>query len=389
MRIGHYMRKMFEPGGIASYIRRISTGLQQRGHDVAYFDLATDAVDSPEHVERLTTESDLDRRARDLGIDVLHVHCDLRSVPGVTPVLRTVHTHSPYCPSQGRFLKRSGEPCNRNYTLLGCLWGHAVDRCGSMRPAALGRNFSTVRVEMRTLPRIPVVVISEFLKQQMTRAGYPANGIEVLHLPAPDARPYVEPPREGPARFVFLGRMIPHKGVEWLLRAMTRVTSDVQLDLAGTGNQEPEYRALAKSLGLESRVRFHGWLDGAATTELLNGARALIFPSVWHEPAGLVALEAMVTGRAVIASRVGGIPEIVQDGVSGVLVEPGDAAALAREIDRLARDWNLTKRLGEAGRTIAAERHTMAAHLDRLIGLYARVVRTDVDGVERVNRTVR
>jgi glycosyltransferase involved in cell wall biosynthesis len=183
--------------------------------------------------------------------------------------------------------------------------------------------------------------------------------------------------------------MIPHKGVEWLLRAATRVRSDVRIELAGTGNQEADYRALAKSLGLGDRVRFHGWLEGGAVDELLRGARALVFPSIWHEPAGLVAFEAMVAGRAVIGSRVGGIPEMVTDGVSGVLVEPGDEAGLAAEIDRLARDGELARRLGGAGRAIAAERHTMDAHLDRLTALYARWVRADVDGVEGAGRRVR
>jgi glycosyltransferase involved in cell wall biosynthesis len=389
MRIAHYMRKMFEPGGIASYLRRISAGLRARGHEIVYFDLASDAVPSDEHVERLTSDADLSHRARELNLDVLHLHCDVRAVPAGIPVVRTVHTHSPYCPSQGRFLKRGASPCDRNYTLLGCLWGHAADRCGSVRPAALGRNFSTVRAEMRTLPAIPVIAVSDFLKQQMTRAGYAAAGIDVLHPPAPPPRDYTEPPRDGPPRFVFLGRMIPHKGVEWLLRAAARVRSDVRFDLAGTGNQEGDYRALARSLGLDHRVQFHGWLDGGAIESLLRGARALIFPSLWHEPAGLVALEAMVAGRAVIASRAGGIPEMVTAGVSGLLVEPGDDAALAAEIDRLAADWDLAKRLGEAGRAAAARHHSLDAHLDRLTALYARLVPTDVHGVEGAGRTVR
>jgi glycosyltransferase involved in cell wall biosynthesis len=183
--------------------------------------------------------------------------------------------------------------------------------------------------------------------------------------------------------------MIPHKGVEWLLRAAARARADVRIDLAGTGNQEGEYRALANTMGLEKRVQFHGWLEGTAVEALLREARALIFPSIWHEPAGLVAFEAMVAGRAVIASRVGGIPEMVTEGVSGVMVDPGDEAGLATQIDRLAGDWDLAKRLGDAGRTIATERHTMDAHLDRLTALYARSVRTDVDVVEGVSPTVR
>jgi glycosyltransferase involved in cell wall biosynthesis len=176
--------------------------------------------------------------------------------------------------------------------------------------------------------------------------------------------------------------MIPHKGVDWLLRAATRVRADVRIELAGTGNQETEYRALAESLGLERRVRFHGWLEGPAVEDLLRGARALVFPSLWHEPAGLVAFEAMTGGRAVIGSRVGGIPEMIDEGVNGLLVEPGDVTGLAAAIDRLAGDWELARRLGEAGRRVAAERYTMDAHLDRLTSVYRRLVRADKGVVE-------
>lgn len=389
MRIGHYMRNIFEPGGIASYLRRVSAGLRGRGIEVVYFDPAAERMQTPEQIQYVADEGELGRRARQAGVDVLHLHCAVSQVPAGLCVVRTVHTHSPYCPSQGRFLKRSGSPCDRNYSPLGCLWGHAIDRCGSVRPAALGRNFSTVRSERRTLATIPTLVVSEFLKRQMVRAGYAADRIEVIPLPAPEARPYAEPPRDGPPRFVFLGRMIPHKGIEWLLRAGTRVTSDVRIELAGTGNQEGEYRALAKGLGLEGRVRFHGWLEGGAVEELLRGARALVFPSVWHEPAGLVAFEAMTHGRAVIGSRVGGIPEMIQEGLSGLLVEPADVGGLAGAIDRLALDWELAKRLGESGRAIAAARFTMDAHLDRLTSVYDRLVRADTGVVEAVAPQVR
>jgi glycosyltransferase involved in cell wall biosynthesis len=371
------MRKMFEPGGIASYIRRVSGGLRGRGCEAVYFDLASGRMETPEKIEYVADEVDLAHRAREMDVDVLHLHCAVREMPTGVPVVRTVHTHSPYCPSQGRFLKRSGSPCDRNYSLLGCLWGHAVDRCGSVRPAALGRNFATVRAERRALATIPTIVVSDFLKQQMVRAGYPTERIEVIPLPAPEAKPYVQSPRDGPVRFVFLGRMIPHKGVDWLLRAATRVRADMRIELAGTGNQEPEYRALAKKLGLDGRVQFHGWLEGQSVEDLLRGARALVFPSLWHEPAGLVAFEAMTHGRAVIGSRVGGMAEMIAEGVNGLLVEPGDVDGLAGAIDRLAGDWELARRLGEAGRRIAAERYTMDAHLDRLTGLYGQLVRAD------------
>lgn len=379
MRIGHYMRQMFEPGGIASYIRRVSAAQRETGHDVFYFDRAPAVHASTEPVEFTTDDDALMRRAADLRLDVLHVHCVLETAPSTVPLIRTVHTHAPYCPSTGRFLKRPGAPCDRNYSLLGCAWGHVVNRCGSVRPAALRRNFTTIRHEMRTLPHIPTIVVSEFLKEQMVRAGYPADGIDVLYLPAPAAREHIAPPpRDARPAFAYLGRMIPHKGVDWLLRAAQRVTSDVLIELAGTGNQEQEYRDLARTLGLEQRVRFHGWVDGLTVNDLLGAARALVFPSIWHEPGGTVAFEAMASGRAVIMSRVGGMPEVVEDGVNGLLVQPGDETGLANAIDRLAGDWELARRLGESGRALVAQRYTLDRHVRDLMAIYERRLRRAV-----------
>jgi glycosyltransferase involved in cell wall biosynthesis len=212
----------------------------------------------------------------------------------------------------------------------------------------------------------------------MVRAGYPAERIEVLYLPAPAAKDYTPPPDAGPPRFVYLGRMIPHKGVDWLLRAAAQVKSDVAFDLAGTGNQEAEYRALSKTLGLDDKVTFHGWLTADQVTPLLRAARALVFPSIWHEPGGTVAFEAMTNGRAVIMSRVGGMPEVVEENVNGLLVESNDTDGLANAIDRLATDTALARRMGETGRALVSQRYTMDMHMDRLMAIYAGVISADV-----------
>src|SRR5687768_11180341 len=137
MRIAHYMRQMFEPGGIASYIRRIGAAQRALGHETLFLDRHPQKHPSPELVTFTSDDADLMNRARQLDVDVLHLHCPVDHLNPSIPTIRTVHTHSPYCPSQGRFLKNPGRPCDRNYSLLGCVWGHAVNRCGSLRPAAL------------------------------------------------------------------------------------------------------------------------------------------------------------------------------------------------------------------------------------------------------------
>jgi len=392
LRIGHYMRHMFEPGGIASYIRRVSEAQRAAGHEVVYFDRSDPTAvclhSHPDGQAIIYTADDHDllRRATELGLDILHAHTTLDPEILPTPgamgagpqIIRTVHTHAPYCPSQGRFLKRPGVPCDRGYSLAGCLWGHLFNRCGSARFAVLRKNFRTTQQERAALPHLITVVVSQFLKDEMVRAGYPAKNIHVLHLPAPPANDPTAatsaPSEDARPRFLFLGRMIPHKGVDWLLRSLRLVKADVVVDLGGAGGHEAEYRDLARRRGLESRTRFLGWLSPQQVGHSLSTARALIFPSLWHEPGGTVAFEAMAHAKPVIVSRVGGMPEVVEDGVTGLIVPPGDEAALAHAIDTLAASEPLARRMGAAGLQRATDRYNLDEHVAQLMNLYQGVI---------------
>jgi glycosyltransferase involved in cell wall biosynthesis len=126
---------------------------------------------------------------------------------------------------------------------------------------------------------------------------------------------------------------------------------------------------LACQLGIENRVIFHGWVDSERVPSLIRDARAVVFPSVWHEPAGLVGLEASANGRALIASRVGGIPEYTEDD-SAILIPPGDVNALADAIARLARHPEQAQRMGERGHQLTRSRFSMEHFLRHLESFY-------------------
>lgn len=377
MKIGHYAHGIWLPGGVASYIRRISREQIRLGHDVVYFDLASAGITSNDAAEQVCfaqDEDELFRLAAQQGLDILHVHSTLapRQIFPV-PVIRTVHGHQPYCPSGGRFLKRQQQPCDRAYSTLGCSWNHIVSRCGSVRPMQMLNGFRDTRNEMQMLNKIPTITVSHFLKQQMIRSGYDPNLIHVLHLPAPEVKTYVPPPTEGVPRFVFLGRITPQKGVAWLLRAVKEVSIPIQVDIAGEGYEELAMKQLSSHLSLNDRVTFHGWVSAERIHVLLSDARALIFPSIWHEPAGLVSLDAMSNGRPVIGSRAGGIPEFIEEGVNGLLVEPNDVSGLADAIKCLASDLGLAQQLGRAGHEEAVSHYTMSIHMEQLFKLYESV----------------
>jgi glycogen(starch) synthase len=153
-----------------------------------------------------------------------------------------------------------------------------------------------------------------------------------------------------------IGRHVPQKGFDVLLRAYAQTVRDLGIDvglvLAGDGTETPALVRLAEALGVQDRVDFVGRCDRARTVDLFGRCSFFVLPSR-HEPMGIVNLEAMAAGKAVIASRVGGVPEFVRDGATGVLVPPDDVAALSTAIAALERDPARRIALGEAGRTAA------------------------------------
>lgn len=373
MRIGHYAPLLWAPGGIASYVRRLGDAQRARGHEVVYYSRLAPPGSPPTHV--VASDAELFAAADADRLGVLHLHKPVGTLPAErVPTLRTMHGNQGSCPSGSRYLERTGAPCDRDYSVLGCVWGHLVDHCGSRRPTELRDNLAGLRHEQRLAAEIPTLTVSQYVRDAMVASGCPPDRLEVLHSPAPSpGAPYAPPPIDGPPRIAFMGRLVPHKGVDWLLRAAAQVPG-LHVDVAGTGPQpvEDDLRALVGHLGLADRVQFHGWLDAPAVQTLLSQTWAVAVPSTWHEPAGLVTLEAASAGRAVVASTVGGIPEYARPEFA-LLAPPGDVDALAGHLRTLATDPERTAEMGRRGRALMQRHFSMDAFLDRLDAVYARV----------------
>jgi glycosyltransferase involved in cell wall biosynthesis len=371
MKIGHYMPGICTPGGISSYIRRLSQAQRQLGHDVMLLDRGESDSREPD-LYTTRDDDDLTAKAESLGLDVLHLHSHLQDSSRLRiPAVRTMHGHWAYCPSGSRYLARPGVACDRAYSFAGCTWGHVVDRCGSVRPARFAHDFRRTWTEMRQPPDIPVLAVSEFVRQQMIRSGYPGETIRALHLPAPEAGELVAPSPDRPVRLLFMGRLVVQKGIEPLVRAMARLGNDIRLDVAGDGPELPRMRELVNRLGIESRITFHGWIEETRVFELAAACGVIVFPSVWHEPAGLVTLEAAALGRAVVATRVGGIPEYAEKLGNTLLVEPNNPSALSEAISRLIADRALRDQLAAAGYAQAKSRFNVDQHVAELHSVYA------------------
>lgn len=181
-------------------------------------------------------------------------------------------------------------------------------------------------------------------------------------VPYGNPRPYV----------LGMGRLVPQKGFDLLIEAFSKADIDVELLIAGEGPERESLERLVIGQGLENRVRFVGRADRPTAVSLFAGCRFFVMPSR-QEPMGIVNLEAMALGKAVIAPRVGGVPEIVIDNETGVLVPAGDVAALAQAMVHLNGDDSLRLKLGAAGR-VRAQKFGWPAITGQYFDIYRSII---------------
>ena len=174
----------------------------------------------------------------------------------------------------------------------------------------------------------------------------------------------------GANKFVVLlvGNLIRQKGVDVALHALSLLPESFVLWIVGGGEEVENLRALCRALSLGDRVSFLGLQRNVET--YMQASDCLICPSVWAEAAGQVNMEALSCGLPVVASRVGGIPEFIEEGKTGFLVTAGDPAELAQKLQSLANDPITLKRMSAVARAAAVERFSFQSHLSEYLNLY-------------------
>jgi glycosyltransferase involved in cell wall biosynthesis len=196
----------------------------------------------------------------------------------------------------------------------------------------------------------------------------------VLHNAVPDPGPDLDrqPVPGNPCRLLFLGRLSDRKGVPDLLRALASPSMKQQhwiATLAGDGPID-EFRRLAENLGIVERLSFTGWLDQGDVSALCAAADVLVLPS-YAEGLAMSVLEGLSHGLAVITTPVGAHSEVIESEVSGILVPPGDVAALADALRRVIEDESLRSRLAKGARDRFLEGFDVRRYAERLEQLHA------------------
>lgn len=203
----------------------------------------------------------------------------------------------------------------------------------------------------------------------------PRSGVIYHGQEAPDLLPGPLP--SDPARLLCLGRLVYEKGFDLAVRAFAAISRrfpGVRLTIASDGPARAALQRLAAELGLTDRVDFLGWIEFEKMPALLKSATIVVMPSRLVEGFGLVALDAALMARPIVATRVGGLPEVVADGQTGLVVEPEDSHALAEAIAHLLDHPEAATKMGEAARRRAQELFSWKRHVDAFDALYRRVI---------------
>jgi glycosyltransferase involved in cell wall biosynthesis len=394
----------FEAGGAEKSVRIITDGLRARGHEVHV--LATD------HLMNGSQESFADTVFADTVIPAVTggaparlagyfwnrraYRATRRLVEQFRPDCVHLHTIGEFSPSvlaatRGlpRVLTVHGP---EDWTIELLRWNlTSATRGGALSPADRARYLylrflqrPAYLVWLRHIDRI--ITPSEYFAEAVRRdAGKVpitvlANGIE----DPPDAdRPYPDP-----YQIVYVGRLTRVKGVHVLIEAVRRLHLQgvkVRLSVVGDGDERPALEQTAAELITAGAVRFHGWRGQDSVAELVSSAAAVVIPSLWPENFPTVALETLQLGRPLIASRVGGLPELVGDD-NGVLVPPGDPQRLAVALASVLGDERRQAELGR-GSLARAARFGIGQFLDGLLACYEEVGRRTRAPRERLVKT--
>jgi glycosyltransferase involved in cell wall biosynthesis len=304
--------------------------------------------------------------------DVMHCHNVYHQItPSVIsvaksrgiPVVLTLHDFKPVCPTYLRL--RAGRPCSL------CLDGHFhrvfTNRCadGSIGASALLYAEAAIQRWLGSYEMVDrFLAPSQFMRDAALHRFRPEQ-VALLYNGVDTAEIAVSTRDEG--YVLYLGRLSKEKGVETLLRAH-EAAGTWALVVAGTG-------PLAVDLQMRYRkARFVGQLSGHDLKAAIDGASAIVVPSEWYENCPMSVLEAMAHSKPVVASRIGGIPELVVDGETGFLFEPGDAGGLRDQISRLMENPALRARMGAAGRVRAETHFSVEKHNANLLETYRSLV---------------
>lgn len=374
-------------GGVEQNIVEAANGLCDKGHEcfLAYGEITdkdpegyqshfhdcfaiSELQDDSASTSHLTITDLVDR----IAPDVLYFH----KFPDLTPFeslldkfhsVRMVHDHDLCCPRRHKYFSFNGKVCHHPAGWR--CWG---DGAFLARSGTSIVSYVSIGGKIREMKRNyyfeKILVGSKFMSDELLMNGFRNDRVHILP-------PVVRMSQTSPVavtnrkNILYVGQLIRGKGVDLLLQALAKVRCDYTATIVGTGNAHGRLTTLAESLGLAEKVTFQGWVSHEDLGWYYKESTVVVVPSRWPEPFGMIGIEAMRHGRAVIGFDVGGIPDWLEHDVSGLLVPEQDCDALGKAVERVLNDIELADRLGQQGYERAAKHYSFEKYIDELESL--------------------
>jgi len=359
--------------------------LEHHGHDVLRYAVHNDSIEGMGRSQLVratfwnkqaaTEVRDLIRQFRP---DVMHC---TNTFPLISPsilhvaveegvaVVQTLQNYRLFCPSSN--LLRSDKICelcvNRRFAWPAVVHGcYRNDRMASAVVAGMLMYHRRIKSWSTMVDRF--IVPSQITLQKYVEAGFPSERISIkpnfLH-PDPE-------PGNGEGDFaVFAGRLSPEKGVQTLLDTWKLMTDPIPLVIVGDGPMAGLVRDAAAS---DSRISWLGRRPLSEVCEIMGRSRCLLMPSIWYEPFGRTVIEAFAVGTPVIASRLGAMLELVNEGHTGLFFQPGDAADLARSVLQMFHPDAPRNKMRTAARQEYLDKYTAETNYTQLLTIYHSVL---------------
>jgi glycosyltransferase involved in cell wall biosynthesis len=368
-----------EYGGAEVYIKDLTQQLRKRTHKVFHFFIDEKINKNNNKLIYYLNHNyfsfKLYKKLREyiqkIKPDIIHLHNNHLYTNSILmacknyKIVQTVHDYGMICPISWAVKKR-------NYSLCNCKQGL---KCG-LYCLPFSRNILSFCIPDIIRKKIikknidlfisPSIKLKEFLEESRLN--------NVTYLPYFKAISCLRPKKSKKKNIVlFVGALQEHKGVKYLIKAMSKVirkVRDVKLVIVGDGPEKTKLIDYSKKLRINEYINFVGGISHDRISKYYEDAFVVAIPSIWMENSPLVAYETMNYGKSIIASNIGGLPDLIKDGKNGFLVERFDTNMIAKRIIQLFNNKKFARQMGENGRRMLEDNFNEKEHMKKLILIY-------------------